>query len=139
MDPKVWGPKAWFFLHSVTMAYPVKPSQTEQQEMYDFFQNLSKILPCYKCRKHFQMNINKFPLQDAIKSRDELVKWLIDVHNSVNEATGKPKESYKSMIKQINDEYKNGGKLKTKKIFNNTNFSLLIIGIIFLLYISKSK
>ena len=36
-EPTVWGPHAWFFLESVAMAYPIKPSYQEKKAADDFF------------------------------------------------------------------------------------------------------
>ena len=30
MDPLIWGPHAWFFLHSITLVYPDNPSEQEK-------------------------------------------------------------------------------------------------------------
>ena len=39
-EPKIWGPHAWFFLESVTMAYPTKPSFDEKKAAEQFFNSL---------------------------------------------------------------------------------------------------
>ena len=39
-DPKVWGPKAWFFLESIAMAYPTKPTYDQKKAAENFFSAL---------------------------------------------------------------------------------------------------
>ena len=37
MDPRIWGPPAWTFLHSVTLAYPDNPTETDRTNYKKFF------------------------------------------------------------------------------------------------------
>ena len=43
MEPKVWGPGAWLFLHSITMNYPENPSETEKM----YYKNFFKFTKCF--------------------------------------------------------------------------------------------
>ena len=36
MDPQLWGPHLWYFLHTITFQYPIKPSWNDKKEMSDF-------------------------------------------------------------------------------------------------------
>ena len=36
MNPEVWGPHAWFFLHTVTMNYPNKPTIKDKEDNKNF-------------------------------------------------------------------------------------------------------
>ena len=84
MLPEVWGPGGWIFLHTITMNYPNNP--TEDQKFYykQLFENLRYTLPCEKCANHYAENLKKYPLDQALKSKEKLIKWLIDIHNEVN-------------------------------------------------------
>ena len=44
MNPNIWGPGAWTFLHSVTLNYPDTPSQQDKNEYADFFKSLAIFL-----------------------------------------------------------------------------------------------
>ena len=128
MNPEVWGPGAWTFLHSITLYYPINP--TNEQKIYhkDFFENLQNILPCPTCAKHYQENLKKFNLDEALESKDKLTKWLIDMHNEVNKKNNKRIYSYDEVIKIYNEKY-NGNK-------NNYGNKILIgIVIVLILYI----
>lgn len=95
MKPEVWGPSTWTFLHSVTLGYPVEPTMEDKIRFKQFFLNLQYVLPCEKCRVNFITHIEKFPLNDkALESKTSLFKWLVDVHNSVNQMNGKPIMNY---------------------------------------------
>ena len=108
MDPKVWGPHAWIFLHSITLNYPSYPTKQVIKQHYDFFTNLFYVIPCDKCRQHYKQNLVKYPLTNKIlSSRENLIKWLINIHNSVNEMQGKKQYSYDEVINIYNNLYNN--------------------------------
>lgn len=102
MNPKFWGPHGWIFLHSVTMNYPKNPTNIDKQVYANFFKSLQKVLPCEKCCVHYSQNIQEYPIEPALESRDSLVRWLIKIHNEVNEDLGKPLYTYEQVI----EEYK---------------------------------
>ena len=83
MNPIIWGPGAWTFLHSITLNYPENPTDKEKMFHKNFFLNLQNVLPCPSCAQHYSMNLKKFPIDPALESRELLVKWLIDIHNEV--------------------------------------------------------
>jgi hypothetical protein len=35
LDPKVWGPHMWFFLHTISMTYPVRPNAVTKKIYYE--------------------------------------------------------------------------------------------------------
>lgn len=90
MDPKSWGPPAWKFLHSITLAYPLNPTKLEKINMLNFFKSVGKVLPCNMCRTNYSRHLSKLPLtDDVLSSRDGLVQWLIRIHDMVNNDLGK--------------------------------------------------
>ena len=81
MNPKIWGPHAWIFLHSITFNYPSKPTLQDINHYKNFFNNLKYILPCNNCQNHYKNNIDKYPLTDEIlSSKQKLINWLINIH-----------------------------------------------------------
>ena len=102
MNPKFWGPHGWIFLHAVTMNYPKNPTNHDKHVYANFFKSLQKVLPCEKCCVHYSQNIQEYPIEPALESRDSLVRWLIKIHNEVNEDLGKPLYTYDQVI----EEYK---------------------------------
>ena len=99
MDPTIWGPSAWKFMHCVTLGYTKYPTNKNKHDMKTFFENLCDILPCNKCKRHFQDHFDKFPLNDSIlSSKKKLFQWLVDVRNSVNTQQNKPHISYDSVL-----------------------------------------
>ena len=96
MNQNIWGPHYWFFLHTISLNYPVKPTQKDKENYKIFFHSLQHVLPCSVCRKHLRRNLKEYPIR--LNSKRELVEWLIDLHNEVNALTGKGRMSYNQVI-----------------------------------------
>lgn len=96
MLPTEWGPTIWYNFH--TMSYTFN---TDKRENYiKFFKSMAYILPCNTCSEHFKKNLaNSTPEKNTV-DRETMVKWLINMHNSVNIRLKKKIVSY-SMAKKI--------------------------------------
>jgi len=105
MNPKIWGSHAWVFLHSVALNYPKEPTEHDKTRYKAFFTDLRYILPCGMCQAHYAENLKKIPIENALESRSTLSRWLVKVHNSVNESTGKPTLSYTQFIRKYEAMY----------------------------------
>ena len=83
-NSEIWGPKAWFFLDTIILAYPDIPTKEDMNIYKNFYTNLNKILPCIKCSKHYLENLQKYPLTDYIlSSKYKLIRWWLKMHNIV--------------------------------------------------------
>ena len=89
MKPEVWGPHFWFVLHTISFNYPTDPSDFQKTAYRQFFTDLKDVLPCEKCRRHYQTYLSSYPITPHLDSRASLIKWVIQVHNFVNENLGK--------------------------------------------------
>ena len=124
INPRLWGANSWAFLHYITFAYPDNPSHTEQNGMRTFFNSISDVLPCEKCRINYKKHLNDFPLNEkALSSRNDLILWLIDIHNEVNKEYNGPVLTYDSVYQQ----YMNKNKFKL------TRFHIICIGLVIIL------
>lgn len=89
MNPSRWGPHGWFFMHSITFTYPTNPTQSDKDNMKNFFLSMKEVLPCEQCRKNFNKHLKKFPLTSKVlSSRYNLSLWLVHIHNQVTKITG---------------------------------------------------
>jgi hypothetical protein len=105
MDSNVWGPGAWLFLHSITMTYPEHAGELEKQFYKNFFKNLGNVLPCPKCKIHYNDNLKDFPIEPHLNSRRQLVEWLINMHNKVNILLDKPTHGYDEVMQLYYKKY----------------------------------
>ena len=133
MDPEIWGPHAWIFLHSITITYPENPSKNDKDNYKKFFYLLKNVLPCPGCAINYELHLKKYPLTDNILSeKKKLIVWLINVHNEVNKINKKKEINYNQFIKIFNNNYVPHNSLY-KIIYNNLP---LLIPIIFLFLFS---
>ena len=131
MNNNIWGPSAWLFLHAVTFQYPEEPTMVDKKNYKQFFNSLQNILPCPKCREHYQENIKEIPIQ--LNSRDELIQWLINIHNNVNKLNNKDILSYEDVKKVYLNSY-NYSIEKDESVESNMTFILAIILVILIIY-----
>jgi hypothetical protein len=91
ITPEIWGPHGWKFIHYVTIGYPENPTHAQKEKYKAFLVLLKDVLPCSLCANHYGENLQKLPLTDEImSSKEDLIKWGIDMHNIVNESKNKP-------------------------------------------------
>ena len=124
---RLWGPSGWLFLHCVTFGYPFKIDPTnpehlaKQNDYYRFFYYLGKVLPCKYCRNSYDEFFATNSPMRHLGSREELSKWLYDVHNLVNDKLGVPaceRPSYDE-IKARYEEFRAACKPLTEKERND--------------------
>lgn len=136
MNPNIWGPGAWLFLHSITLSYPLKPTYQQKRIYSDFFNLLANVLPCFKCKQNYKKHIAENPISHNLDSKKDFIKWLINIHNKTNKINDKKEISYQEFETIYSDLYKNKEEsityYKDKNITQKTIISILL-GIITLL------
>ena len=134
MEPTIWGPAAWKFLHTITFQYPEVPTDDDKRKYYIFFNSLKYVLPCPNCREHYSNNFEKRPIK--LESRDDFIKWLIDIHNEVNIINKKKKYSYEEVYKLYNNMYDNSNGSNDYKEIGSIIIIILVIIIGYYYYIN---
>lgn len=104
--PHVWGPHGWKFMHAVALAYPNDPSLEEKRAAAQFFTSLEYLLPCESCKQNYRKELQSFPLQPALESKQKLNEWLTTLHNSVNERLKKTVMSPEQVLEYVFAESK---------------------------------
>tara|TARA_Y100000389_G_scaffold196600_1_gene229791 strand:+ start:514 stop:984 length:471 start_codon:yes stop_codon:yes gene_type:complete len=136
MEPEIWGPPGWIFLHTITLNYPHKPTEYDKEHYKNFFLNLQNVLPCQYCTHNYKLHLKKYPIDKFLDSKKSLVKWLIHIHNEVNIIFNKKTITYDEFI-QI---YKNIYNTKTDTKKNYTKYIIIfIISVILLITIILFK
>lgn len=65
--------------------------------MYHFLHSLSDVIPCPKCKRHYKENLQRHvPSVDCevLANGDSLSRYIVDLHNEVNQRLGKRVWSY---------------------------------------------
>jgi hypothetical protein len=106
LDPKIWGPHYWFFLHTLAMTYPHHPNAVTKKKYYEFIQNLPLFLPVEEISGEFSKLIDKYPIVSYLDNRDSFVRWMHFIHNKINEKLEKPQITLNSFFINYYQAYK---------------------------------
>jgi hypothetical protein len=139
LDPKIWGPHYWFFIHTVAMTYPIRPNAVTKKKYYEFIQNLPLFIPVESISGEFSKLIDKYPVTPYLDNRESLIRWTHFIHNKINQKLEKPQISLSEFYIKYYEEYKSQNvkmveyyKLREKAIF--CGIVLTISGTIYYLY-----
>lgn len=90
MLTKIWGPGMWFYLHTMSFNYPIRPTEKDKKNYKNFVLNLQNVLPCGKCRINFKNNLKSYPIKPChLKNRTNFSKYIYRLHEIVNNMLGK--------------------------------------------------
>ena len=106
LDPKIWGPHYWFFIHTVAMTYPIRPNAVTKKKYYEFIQNLPLFIPVESLSGEFSKLIDKYPVTPYLDNRESLIRWTHFVHNKINQKLEKPQISLSEFYIKYYEEYK---------------------------------
>ena len=83
-----WGNATWYLFH--TLAYKLKDERIDILPLViDFIITICNQLPCPDCKEHAQRYLKIRNIKN-IKSKNELVEYLFNFHNIVNNNLNKP-------------------------------------------------
>jgi len=91
MMPKIWGPAAWIYFHTITFNYPIQPNDKQKKWHETFFKRLGYTIPCKECANSYNRIIKKDStkiISGIFDSRDTLTRWFYYVHEAVNKKLG---------------------------------------------------
>jgi hypothetical protein len=83
---EMYGPKLWYLIHYFSLHHtPIYFCQ--------FIEGLRYLIPCLKCRKHFNNHLHTLDYRTV--SDSTMFLWSYKIHNIVNEVLGKQSPLYK--------------------------------------------
>jgi hypothetical protein len=106
LDPNVWGPHFWFFLHTLAMSYPHHPNSVTKKKYYELIQNLPIFIPTENIGSEFTKILDEYPVTAYLDDRESLVRWMHFIHNKINVKLEKPKISLNDFYLRYYEEYK---------------------------------
>ena len=142
LDPKVWGPHYWFFLHTLSMTYPIYPNAVSKKKYYDIIQNLPLFIPVENISSEFSRLLDMYPVVPYLDNRESLIRWMHFIHNKINQKLEKPQITLNEFYVKYYEEYKNNDtkllgffyKLREKFIY-----IAILLSIIYLIYYLYDK
>lgn len=144
MSSNVWGPAMWFYLHTMSFNYPVKPTVQDKKHYKDFIISLKYVLPCKYCRLNLKKNFKQLPLlMNHMKNRDTFSRYIYDLHELINKMLGKQSGLTYDDVRERYEHFRarctNDNKLITPKIIQNKTRKKKDKGCTVPLYGKKSK
>ena len=106
LDPKVWGPHYWFFLHTIVISYPMRPNAVTKKKYYELIQNMPLFIPNEQIATNFERLLDKYPVTPYLDTRDSFIRWMHHMHNKINEQLEKPKITLAKFYEEYYDQYK---------------------------------
>ena len=108
----IWGPIFWNLLHGISITY----NSRYKIEYYYLIKKIEFLLPCPKCIIHYKNYLKNNIINKDKITKDNLIKWFFNLHNSVNKMLKKPQMTYKRFNKLI----------KKKNYINHKNIYILL-------------
>jgi len=139
LDPTVWGPHYWFFLHTISMSYPNRPNAVTKKKYYEFIQNLPLFIPVESISGELSKLIDEYPIAPYLDNRESFVRWVWFIHNKINQKLDKPQITLNEFFVKYYEAYKPKNektmeflKLREKLIYGGILVSM--VGSIYYLY-----
>jgi hypothetical protein len=91
-NPDVWGQAFWFINHLGALHAPEVIDETKRRKYWGFIDGIPEMLACSNCSDHAREYIhsNEHRKEQICSSRESLIQFFTDFHNSVNQRTNKP-------------------------------------------------
>jgi hypothetical protein len=105
------GRAAWGFLHTVAAYYPSHPTVRQQEDMASLLTLYVKLYPCGYCADRSMEHLEREPIEQHVRSQNDLAQWMCRMHNEVNERLGKPMFD----CKYVNQRWRDGQNKTTKR------------------------
>ena len=106
LDPTVWGPHYWFFLHTISMSYPNRPNAVTKKKYYEFIQNLPLFIPVESISGELSKLIDEYPIAPYLDNRESFVRWVWFIHNKINQKLDKPQITLNEFFVKYYEAYK---------------------------------
>lgn len=135
LDPNVWGPHYWSFLHHIAWTYPKNPNKITKRKYYDLIQNMPLFIPNEEIGNKFSKMIDAHPVTPYLDSRDSFIRWVHYIHNKVNIFVGKKEISFLESLEKFKAEYKPKSVSLSEKIHMNRKYIYIFLIFLFLFLI----
>ncbi|CAD6196794.1 unnamed protein product [Caenorhabditis auriculariae] len=106
VDKDELGRSTWKLLHTMSVYYPEKPSEEDKNNARSFMNTLGKLYPCDFCAKDLRNDLKEDP--PRVENRTDFAQWMCELHNKVNEKTGKAKFDCRTVFERWRDGWKDG-------------------------------
>lgn len=129
MNPTIWGPHYWFFLHSVARHYPKHPTPIHRKIHYRLIMNFHEFIPDSKCAKSFSALLKENPISPYLDSRKDFMRWTNHIHNAVNAMLEKEQVHFERFEEELEHSYRSNHKEMPTRYLAYVIFILALIAV----------
>lgn len=137
VNKELWGPHQWYSMHFIALGFPNDASSIDKKNYKNYYMNLPNVIPCEECSNHLIQNLNNYPIDNYLESREKLFEWTVIIHNEVNKMLGKEiwsLEKAKNFYNNFNIKLE-----ESKNCYNKAYFVIIILLFIILGLLLKNK
>lgn len=81
-DPYYYIPNLNFFLNTITINYPVEPTEPIKKIYFDLLNNFGTYIPTPTLQKRYNKLLDKYPLKPYLDKKSDFEKWILIIINS---------------------------------------------------------
>ena len=97
----VWGRHLWGFIHTICIVDGDECILERNKEIKAILENLTGMLPCHICCRHYESLLAKYPLSDVDLSKPmSLFEWSVKIHNEFNTGSDRPEYTVDQALNQ---------------------------------------
>jgi len=133
IEPEIWGPYYWGFLHTIAFRYPNYPTTITKKKYYEFIHNLPLFIPTESISKSFSKLLDKYPVTPYLDNKTSFIRWTHFIHNKINKKLDKSTIKFDKFFSEYNYRKKNK-KNNYKSIIKIIFFSLIFSVLLYLIY-----
>jgi hypothetical protein len=133
IEPEIWGPYYWGFLHTIAFCYPNYPTTITKKKYYEFIHNLPLFIPTESISKSFSKLLDKYPVTPYLDNKTSFIRWTHFIHNKINKKLDKSTIKFDKFFSEYNYRKKNK-KNNYKSIIKIIFFSLIFSVLLYLIY-----
>ena len=99
-----WSIPTWYLFHGLAEKINIDFFNRERETILEFYKLICNSLPCPICQQHSIRYLKREKFEEVVKTREDLVEFLYNMHNWVNKRLRKAeyKKSQLEKYKRIN-------------------------------------
>lgn len=101
IDPDIWGPDFWHTIEAISCTLIPK----NKKAILNFFTSIKDVIPCEKCREHYQKYFDTNPIQEYMQNSLTLLLWVYKLKTQIKNRQEKEIISFEEWINYIVNKY----------------------------------
>jgi hypothetical protein len=126
VNPKIWGESGWRFLICCVADYADNPGIQMQHNYNRFFYHLRWTLPCEICRSNYEGHFKRWPIDQYLKSRAALFRWIMIMYNEVQTSLNKKTKGPQELLYELFGK-EEGERMMQRLVYEDPDANITVI------------